>query len=72
MELAKDNYESCLVTVVGLENNFLPKTMKHHSHAGIFRGARISSLPTNACSTENNIPLSLFYLRGSDQSTIVQ
>ena len=26
------------------------------SHAGIFRGARISSLPTNACSTENNIP----------------
>ena len=34
------------------------------SHAGIFRGARISSLPTNACSTENNIPFSLFYLRG--------
>ena len=26
------------------------------SHAGVFRGARISSLPTNACSTENNIP----------------
>ena len=26
------------------------------SHAGIFRGARISSLPTNACSTEDNIP----------------
>ena len=26
------------------------------SHAGLFRGARISSLPTNACSTENNIP----------------
>ena len=24
--------------------------------AGLFRGARISSLPTNACSTENNIP----------------
>ena len=34
------------------------------SHAGVFRGARISSLPTNACSTENNIPFSLFYLRG--------
>ena len=26
------------------------------SHAGVFSGARISSLPTNACSTENNIP----------------
>ena len=34
------------------------------SHAGIFRGARFSSLPTNACSTENNIPFPLFYLRG--------
>ena len=30
--------------------------MKLASHAGIFRGARISSLPTNACSTEDNIP----------------
>ena len=28
------------------------------SHAGVFRGARISSLPTNACSTEDNIPFS--------------
>ena len=26
------------------------------SHAGVFGGARLSSLPTNACSTENNIP----------------
>ena len=26
------------------------------SHAGVFGGARRSSLPTNACSTENNIP----------------
>ena len=34
------------------------------SHAGVFRGTRISSLLTNACSTENNIPFSLFYLRG--------
>ena len=25
------------------------------SHAGVFRGARFSSLPTNACSTKNNI-----------------
>ena len=25
------------------------------SHAGIFGGARLSSLPTNACSTEYNI-----------------
>ena len=33
------------------------------SHAGVFRGARFSFLPTNACSTENNIPFPLFYLR---------
>ena len=26
------------------------------SHKGVFRGARLSSLPTNACSTEDNIP----------------
>ena len=26
------------------------------SHAGIFMGAHFSSLPTNACSTEDNIP----------------
>ena len=34
------------------------------SHAGVFRGSRFSSLPTNACSTENSIPFPLFYLRG--------
>ena len=37
------------------------------SHAGVLRGARFSSPPpppTNACSTENNIPFPLFYLRG--------
>ena len=34
------------------------------SHAGIFRGARISSLPSNACSNENNITYPLCYLRG--------
>ena len=26
------------------------------SHAGVFRGARFSSLPTNTCSAEDNIP----------------
>ena len=34
------------------------------SHAGVFRGARISFLPTNACSTVHNIYFPLFYLRG--------
>ena len=34
------------------------------SHTDLFRGARLSSLPTNACSTKNNIPFSLFYSRG--------
>ena len=35
------------------------KTLAHSelaSHAGVFREARISSLPTNAYSTEDNIP----------------
>ena len=30
------------------------------SQAGVFRGARFSSLPTNAFSTKNNIPFPLF------------
>ena len=34
------------------------------SHAGVFRGSRFSSLPTNTCSTENSIPFPLVYLRG--------
>ena len=34
------------------------------SHAGIFREPHFSSLPMNACSTEDNIPFPLFYLRG--------
>ena len=34
------------------------------SHANVFKGARFSSLPTKAWSTENNIPFPLFYLRG--------
>ena len=34
------------------------------SHTGVFRGASFSSLHTNACSTENNIPFPLSYLRG--------
>ena len=34
------------------------------SPAGVFRGARFSSLPTNAWSTENNFPFPLFYLHG--------
>ena len=45
-------------------NNFLRSGNILASHAGVFRGARICSLPTNARSTENNIPFSLFYLRG--------
>ena len=34
------------------------------SHASVLKGAHMSSLSTNACSTENNIPFPLFYLRG--------
>ena len=36
--------------------------------AGVFRGARISSLPTNACSTENNIPFLLFNQQFSNKA----
>ena len=35
------------------------------SHTIIFRGARIPSLPTNACSTKSSIPFPLFYLHGT-------
>ena len=42
------------------------------SHAGDFRGAHISSLPTNACLTKNNIPFHCFICMVSDQSTVVQ
>ena len=34
------------------------------SHAGGVRAACISSLPTRACSTGNNIPFPLFYSHG--------
>ena len=42
----------------------LDTVFKLASHAGVFRGARISSLPTNACSTEDNIPFPLLHSRG--------
>ena len=35
------------------------------SHANVFKGARFSSLPTKACSTEKSIPFPLFYLPGN-------
>ena len=35
-------------------NNLVIEVLR--SYAGVFRGARLSSLTTNACSTENNIP----------------
>ena len=34
------------------------------SHTSVLKGARFSSLPTNACSTEDSSPFPLFYLRG--------
>ena len=44
------------------------------SHAGILRGARISFLPTNPCSTENNINFlsHCFICVVSDQSAVVK
>ena len=41
---------------VGAQNKDFGAVSQIASHAGVFRRARISSLPTNACSTENNIP----------------
>ena len=43
---------------------FSPAKFRLASHAGVFKGARFSSLPTNAYSAENNIRFPLFYLRG--------
>ena len=34
----------------------IPDSFGLASNARVFRGALISSLPTNACSTKNNIP----------------
>ena len=45
------DYANTLITRV-----FFQSVTQVASHAGVFRGARISSLPTNASSTENNIP----------------
>ena len=45
---------------VNSNNNYYSRLMLA-SHAGVFRGARISSLPTNACSTENNIPFPFLF-----------
>ena len=47
--------------LVGVSDHFTqrsvhPTAVCLASHAGVFRRARISSLPTNACSTEDNIP----------------
>ena len=39
-----------------LQHSFQQDAFWVASHAGVFRGARFSSLPTNACSTEGNIP----------------
>ena len=47
-----------------IQVNVLTASFQVASHAGDFRGARISSLPTNACSTEDNIPFPLLYSRG--------
>ena len=73
------SYESPLITVESTMNLTYQTVMRScykpgkiwlnarwelASHVGVFRGARISSLPTNACSTENNIPFPLFYSRG--------
>ena len=51
------------LTLHELKSRLFPKTLifppviwSVASHAGVFRGAHISSVPTNACSTENNIP----------------
>ena len=41
---------------VGAQNKDFGAVSQIASHASVFRGARISSLPTNAWSTENNIP----------------
>ena len=53
------------LTLDEFKSRLLPKTLifppviwSVATHAGVFRGTRISSVLTNACSTENNIPFS--------------
>ena len=46
------------------KKKFLRSSPSRASHAGVFWGARFSSLRTNSYSTEDNIPFPLFYLSG--------
>ena len=55
------SYHYCIIFLINLSRS------KEASHTIILRGAFISSLPTNACSSKNNIPFPLFYLRGKWQ-----
>lgn len=51
---------SCEATAVRLLHSefiiFLEFALHVASHTGVFKGGRVSSLLTNACSTDNNIP----------------
>ena len=54
-EAQYENIQNTMLTLhVGLLGHKMAQGLA--SHAGVFRGARFSPLPTNACSTENNIP----------------
>ena len=46
------------------KKKFLRSSPSLASHAGVFWGARFSSLRTNSYSTEDNFPFPLFYLSG--------
>ena len=49
---------------ISRNNDLLQAVKCELSETACFPRRRFSSLPTNACSTENNIPFPLFYLRG--------
>ena len=51
-----------LISSVSERGNAARSTLA--SLAGVFKGARISTLPTNARSTKDNIPVPLLYSRG--------
>ena len=58
-QLRGDTLETILSFVIDFGGNGLIASTMVASHAGVLRGARFSSFPTNACSTENNTPFPL-------------
>ena len=61
-ELEYSRFQNCIYhKILKIRLIFFKSPFEVTSHAGDFRGARVSSLPTNACSTAENILFPLLY-----------